>query len=49
MDELKRFRGQYLREEKGKKPKPHKGNELQHISLCTFNHNGKIANHGGAQ
>ena len=47
MDNLKRFKGQYLKDDgKHKKTKP-KGNELQSISLCTISHNGKSPNHGG--
>jgi hypothetical protein len=48
MDNLKRFKGQYLKDdEKHKKIKP-KGNELQSIGLCVYSHNGKKPNHGGA-
>jgi hypothetical protein len=46
---LRRFKGQYIREDdKSKKPKVRKGNELQSVTLRIYSHNGKIPNHGGA-
>jgi hypothetical protein len=49
MNELKRYRGKYLKPDKEpKKTKHAKGMELQHICLCTYSHSGKMPNHGGA-
>jgi hypothetical protein len=46
--DLKRYKGQYIKDDV--KVKKHKatGNELQHINLCTYSHNGKLSKHGGA-
>jgi hypothetical protein len=45
---LKRYEGQYIKPTmKSVKHKP-KGNDLQRVNLVTFNHNGKLSNHGGA-
>ena len=46
--DLKRYKGQYIKDDVKVKKNKVTGNELQHINLCTYSHNGKLSKHGGA-